>query len=84
MNVKKKVSKESEQNQAHRYRELFDGYWRGGGLEGWVGNVKGLRSTDWLLWNRHGDIKYLIGNIVNNSLITMYGARGASFIRMIT
>ena len=37
--------------------------------------VKGIRSTDWYLQNNHGDIKYSIGNIVNNILINMCGAR---------
>ena len=46
-----------------------------GGMERWVKKVKGLRRTNWLLQNRHGYIKYSIGNIVNNILITMYGVR---------
>lgn len=37
------------------------------------GGLKGLTSINWQLQNRHGDIKYSIGNIVNNSLIAMYG-----------
>ena len=45
------------------------------GLGGWVTKVKGLRSTSLLLQNSHGDVKYSIGNIVNNILITMYGVR---------
>ena len=35
--------------------------------------IKGLRSTNWWLQNSHGDVKYSIGNIVDNNLITMYG-----------
>ena len=31
---------------------------------------KGLRSTDWLLQNSHGCIKYSIRNIVNNVITT--------------
>ena len=45
------------------------------GLEGWVKKVRGLRSTNWLLQNSHGDEKYSMGNTVNNILITMYGVR---------
>ena len=28
--------------------------------------VKGLRSTNWLLENSYGDVKYSTGNVVNN------------------
>ena len=43
-------------------------------LGGRVKNVKGLRSTDWWLQNSHGDVKYSIGDILSNIVITMYGA----------
>ena len=33
--------------------------------------VKGLRSTNWMFQNSHGDVKYKMGNIVNNSVITV-------------
>ena len=36
--------------------------------------VKGLRMRDWQLHNSHGDVKYSIGNAVNNTVTTMYGA----------
>ena len=36
---------------------------------------KGLRSTNWLLQNSLGDVKYGIGNIVNSILISMRGVR---------
>ena len=42
----------------------------GGGFGGWVKKEKGLRSAN-LLQNSHGDVKYSIGNIVNNIVITM-------------
>ena len=45
------------------------------GLRDWVRKVKGLRSTGWHLQSSHGDVKYSIGNIINNIVITMYGAR---------
>ena len=34
-----------------------------------------LRSRNWQLQNTHGDVKYCVGNIVNDIVITMYGAR---------
>ena len=37
-----------------------------------MGEVKGLRSTDWQLQNSHRDVKY---SIVSNIVITMYSAR---------
>ena len=45
----------------------------GEGLGGWVKKLKELRSTNCLLRNNHWEVKYSIGNVVNNSLITMYG-----------
>ena len=43
---------------------------KGRGLEDCLKKVKGLRSTNWWLQNSHRDIKYSIGNIVNNIAIT--------------
>lgn len=37
--------------------------------------VKGLNSTNWKLQNSHGDIKHSLGNTVNNTVITISGAR---------
>ena len=38
--------------------------------------MKGLRSsTNWWLQNSHEDVKYSIGDIVNNIVIIMHGAR---------
>lgn len=62
----KKTNEQAEQKQTHKYRGHSNGCQMGGGL-------KGLTSINWQLQNRHGDIKYSIGNIVNNSLIAMYG-----------
>ena len=42
--------------------------WEGGWEVG--EKVKGLRSISWLLQNSHGDVKYSIGNIVNNAIVT--------------
>ena len=41
----------------------------------WVEKGKGLRSINWELQNSHRDVKYSMGNIVNNILITIYGVR---------
>ena len=43
---------------------------------GWLKKVKGLGSTHWQIQNSHGDVKYSIGKIVNNIVISMYGANG--------
>lgn len=37
--------------------------------------MKGLTSTDWQLRNNHGDVNYSVGNIDDDIVITMYGAR---------
>ena len=46
--------------------------------EGWgtrVEKVKGLGSTNWLLQNSPGDVKYSIGNIGNNIVRARNSAR---------
>ena len=60
--------------QAHRHRAA----WRlpeGGGLGDWAKELKEVRSTDRQLQNSHRDVKYSVGNIVNNILIIMCGLR---------
>ena len=43
---------------------------------GWgVKKVKGVRSTNWLLQNSHSDVKYSIGTVVTNIVITVSAAR---------
>lgn len=49
----------------------------GKGVGDWVKEVKRLRSTNWKLLNSYKEIKYIIGNIVNTIVITIYGARRA-------
>ena len=49
----------------------------------WVKKVKGLRSTDWLLQNSHRDVKYSIGNIVDNIALCMVSA-GYKIYRVVT
>ena len=46
---------------------------RGRRLGDWVEKVK--RFNKLVVTKRHGNTKYSIGNIVNNIVITMYGAR---------
>ena len=36
--------------------------------------VKEIRSPNWKIQNSCGDVKYSIGNMVNNIVITMYDA----------
>ena len=52
-----KISKQTQLQQTHRHRDQTDHCQRGGHLGGWVKEVRGLRSTDWLLQNSPGDGK---------------------------
>ena len=62
----RKQNKEAEEKQTHgTFGQLPDGRRVGG----WVKKVTGLRSINWLLQNSHRDIKYSIGNIINNTVI---------------
>ena len=45
--------------------------------------VQELGSTNRVVQNSHGDVKYSVGNIVN-ILVTVHGVMGMRFIRMIT
>ena len=74
-NLKNNINEQTKLKQTHRYTEQTDGYQRGGGLKNWMKKVKELRSTDWFLQNSHRDVKCSIGNIVNNIVIMMCGAR---------
>ena len=65
-NLKNKVNEQTKQKQTYRCREPTAGCYRGGVLGGWVVEVKGLRNINWQLQNSHGDVKYSIGNTVNN------------------
>ena len=74
-NPKNNINEQTKQKQTHRYREQTGACQMGGRLGGWVEKMKGLRSTNWQLQNSHGDVKYSIGNIVNNIVITVCGVR---------
>ena len=44
-------------------------------MGGWVKKVRGLGWTNWYLQNSQMDVKYNIRTVVNNIVITIYGAR---------
>ena len=71
---------------SHRYREQADGCQLGavlGGMRGrGAGDVKGLTSTNCQSQNSPGDVQDSIGNIVNNTVITTYGARWGSLHKL--
>ena len=46
--------------------------WLPEGKGGCVKQVEGLRSTNWQLQNSHGDVKYRLGFIINNTVITVW------------
>ena len=45
-------------------------------LGGWAKIVKGLKSTNWLLQNSFGDVKYSLGNRVAKEYICMTHGHG--------
>ena len=47
----------------------------GRGAGGISGKDEEIKKYKWKLQNSQRDVKYSIGNIVNNILITMYGVR---------
>ena len=69
-NLKNKINEHPKQKQTQTAH-----WWLPGGreVEGRA-EVKGL-STDWLLQNGHESVKYSVGNIVSDIVITMYGVR---------
>ena len=67
----KKLSKQAEQKQNHRYGDRLECY-QLVGRRGRMGEkVQGLRSTNWQIKNRQGDVKDSIGNGVAKELICM-------------
>ena len=73
-----KSKKQNKQENRNRFTDteniLTVARWERG-VGDWVETGKGLRSTNWLLQSSHGDVKYSIGNIINNILVTMYSVR---------
>ena len=77
-----KINEQTKQKQTHRYRKkLMVTRWEVGG---WVKKMIGLGCTNWQLQNSHGDVKYSIGNIVDNTVIITYGVRWCKTYRRIT
>ena len=68
---KEKESKQEEQRQNHGYGQCFDGCQMGVGLREMGEEMKGLRSTNKQLQNRHRDVKYHIGNEATKELTHM-------------
>ena len=71
MNLKSKLSKQVEQKQNHRYGDRLEGFWWGKGRGRMGEKVQGLRSTNWQVQNRQGDVKNSIGNGEAKELICM-------------
>ena len=61
----KKQTKQKEQRHNQEYRELFNGCQMGEGGGVMSEEMRRLRSTNRQLQNRHGDVKYIIGNRVD-------------------
>ena len=59
---KKKLSKQSEQKQNHRYGDHLDSYLSGGRRGRLRIKVQGLGSTNWYVQNRQGHVKNSTGN----------------------
>ena len=74
-NLKNKINEQMKQEKTHRCREQTDDCQSGGKLGDWMKKVKGLGSTSWGFQNSHRDLKYSLGNVVTNIVITMHGAR---------
>ena len=70
-NLKTKYTKEKRLINAEN--KLMVARWREFGE--WVKKLKRLRSTNGQLENSHGDVKCSLGNIVDNVVKTIYGAR---------
>ena len=72
-NPKNEINKQNYNRLRHR-EQTGDRQW-GEELGDYVKEVKGLRSTNWQLQNSQRDVKCSIGDVVNNTVITMFGAR---------
>ena len=67
----KKLSKQAEQIQSHKNGDHLEGQQLGGGRGLTGAKVQGLRSTEWQVQNRQGDVKNSIGNGVARECICM-------------
>ena len=68
-----KWTKKKKTEKTHRYREQTDGWQMGGGERTGLKKVKGLSGTNWQLQTNHEDVRYSLGNIDNNIVITIRG-----------
>ena len=71
MNLKRKLRKQAEQKQNHRYGDCLEGFWWGKGRGRMGEKVQGLRSTNWQVQNRQGEVRNGIGNGAAKELICM-------------
>ena len=67
----KKQSKQPEQEQNHRYGDQLEGYQVRGRRGRMVGKVRGLRNTNWQVWNRQEEAKNSTGNSIAKELVCM-------------
>ena len=71
-----KINKQVRHKQTNRDSKQTDGCQIRRGLKGWVKKVvKVLRLTDWQLKKYSKDVKYNLGNIVNNIVIIIHSIR---------
>ena len=74
LNLKNKQSKQAEQEQNHGFGDHLKGYELGGRTGRMGEKVQELRSTNWQVQNRQGDVKNSIGNGEAKELICVtYG-----------
>ena len=71
-NLKSKINKQNRNRLTDTENRLITARWEGFGRLGETG--AGIRGTNWQLQNSHEDVRYSIGNVVNNIVITKYGA----------
>ena len=57
------------------YRDQAGDCQKGARVGDWVTGVKGLRSTEWQLWNSHGEVKGSTGNVIGSIVMAVCGAR---------
>ena len=66
-----KQNKWTSRRETDSYAENILTFVRWEGVGGIGEKVKELRCTNWLLQNPHRDVKYCIGNTINNTVMTM-------------
>ena len=71
----------NEQTKTSPRQRTIDGCLMGWVLGDCMRKVRGLRSINWLLWKQSWGCKYSRGNIVNNTVIALYGVRWVLYLR---